>query len=134
MSDPSLELQSAIVNALKDSAGLTSLVNKRVFDPAPKNAQLPYITLGDMQVLPDKAECIDGTEVFPQIDAWASVNDPAQIKQIGKAIVAALDDQALTVTGYNLVIFELQNLQYLRDPDGQTRHAVLTFRALLQLA
>lgn len=132
MSDPSLEMQAAIVKALKDSGALTALLNKRVYDIPPPAPVFPYISLGAVQVLPDKADCIDGTEVFPQIDAWSRVSDPAEIKRVGKAIVAALDDQALTVSDYHLVVFELQSAQYLHDPDGQTRHAALTFRGLLQ--
>lgn len=136
MSDPSLPLQKAIIDALKAASGVTSIVSQRIYDEVPEKVSpaFPYITLGPLQVLPDKADCIDGTEAFPQIDAWSRRIGFPEIKQIGAAIIAALDDQPPVVAGFTCVIFEIQSVNYLRDPDGETRHAALTFHALLQTA
>ena len=132
MSDPSLELQTAIVTKLKADAGVVAAVGNRVYDNVPPNASFPYISLGDSQVLPDKADCIDGTEVFFSLDGWSRDLRFPECKSISKAIVAALDDQPLTVAGYDAVVFELDSVNYLRDPDGITRHVALSFRALIQ--
>jgi hypothetical protein len=132
MSDPSLELQTAIVTKLKADAGVVSVVGNRVYDNVPPSATFPYISLGDSQVLPDKADCIDGTEIFFSIDGWSRDKRYPEAKQIGKVIVAALDDKPLTVAGYDAVVFELDSVSYLRDPDGITRHVALSFRALIQ--
>lgn len=136
MSDPSLELQAAIVGTLKNNAGIQAVVGNpaRVYDEVPNNPMFPYISLGDNQVLPDKAECIDGTEIFWQIDAWARDPTFPMVKKIAKAIVAALDDQDITVSGYTVVISELNTVNYLHDPDGITRHAAVNMRFLVQLA
>lgn len=132
MSDPSLELQAAIVAALKSPAALPAAVGGRVYDQVPDLATYPYVTLGDCQVLPDKAGGIDGVEVFSQIDVWTRTVGYVETKQIAKAVVAKLDDQALAVAGFDVIVFELQGVQYLRDPDGLTRHAAITFRSLIQ--
>ncbi len=132
MSDPSLELQTAIVTKLKADAGVIAAVGNRVYDNVPPNASFPYISLGDSQVLPDKADCIDGTEIFFSLDGWSRDLRFPECKSISKAIVAALDDQPLTVAGYDAVVFELDSVNYLRDPDGITRHVALSFRALIQ--
>lgn len=136
MSDPSLPLQAALVAALKAAAGVTALVSTRVYDAAPESPTFPYVTLGDGQVIPDKADCIDGVEIFAVIDCWSRANGYPEVKRLAAAVVAALDDnpQDLTVAGYNLVIFEIQSVNYMRDPDGQTRHAALTFHAVIQAA
>jgi uncharacterized protein DUF3168 len=134
MSDPSLELQAALVGKLKADAGVQAVVGQRVYDRVPNNPTFPYISLGDNQVLPDKADCIDGTEVFWQIDGWERDQTFPMAKQISKAIVAALDDQALTVTGYAAIVVEINTVNYLRDPDGITRHVAVTFRFLIQAA
>jgi len=142
MSDPSLPLQAALIARLLADTAVKALVSKRIYDEVPDDKKriadtgkaFPYVSLGDMQVLPDKADCIDGTEVFVQIDAWSRAQGYPEVKHIGAAIVAALDDQPLTVTGYTAVVFEIQNIQYLRDPDGLTRHAALSFRALIDKA
>lgn len=131
MSDPSLELQAAIVAALKASGALPAVVGGRVYDAVPTGAAFPYVTLGDIQVLPDKSGCIDGAEVYPQIDVWSRAVGYPETKTIAKAILAKLDDQPLTVAGFNTVVFEVQGVQYLRDPDGLTRHAAITFHGIL---
>jgi Protein of unknown function (DUF3168) len=135
MSDPSLELQAAIIDRLKDDAGVQAVVGQRVYAVPPTTPTFPYISLADNQVLPDKADCIDGTEIFWQIDGWSrnenSSTGPTH-KRISKAVVAALDDLPLTVTSYNNIICELNTINYLRDPDGLTMHVAINFRFLIQ--
>lgn len=132
MSDPSYALQVALVAALKAAGALPDVVGGRVYDAVPAGAAFPYVTLGQCQVLPDKAGCIDGVEVSLQVDAWSRAVGFGEVKTIGAAIVAALDDQALAVDGFNVTVFELESAQYLRDPDGLTRHGAITFRGLLE--
>jgi len=134
MSDPSLELQAAIVGKLKNDPGVQAVVGQRVYDEVPNNPTFPYISIGDNQVLPDKANCIDGTEIFWQLDGWARDPTFPMTKQISKAVVAALDDQAITVTGYAVVVCEISTVNYLHDPDGITRHVAINFRFLIQAA
>lgn len=131
MSDPSLELQKMLVAVLKALA--MTEVGNRIYDKVPAAAAYPYVSLGDCQVLPDKAGCIDGSEVFLQIDAWSQAVNYGESKSIAKQIVARLDDaEDLNVDGYDVIVFELQGVQHLRDPDGLTRHAAITFRTLVQ--
>ena len=134
MSDPSLELQAAIVSKLKNDPGVTAVVGQRIYDEVPANPQFPYISLGDNQVLPDKAECIDGTEIFWQLDGWARDETFPVCKKISKAVVAAMDDQELLVTGYATIVCEINTINYLHDPDGITRHVAISFRFLIQAA
>ena len=130
MSDPSLELQASVVAALKTSGALPAGVGGRVYDRVPEAAAFPYVSLGPCQVLPDKAGCIDGAEVMLQIDAWSRAVGFPEVKGIAKAIVAKLDDQPLSIEDHDVVVFEHQETRYLRDPDGLTQHAALTFRAV----
>jgi len=128
MSDPSLPLQIAIVAALKAA----DVAADRIYDTVPPNAVFPYVSISGSQVLPDKADCIDGTEVFVQLDAWSRAQGYPEVMGIAGSVVDALDDEPLAVDGFHLVVFEMQSLNYLRDPDGLTRHAAISFRALLQ--
>lgn len=127
MSDPSIELQAALVSSLKAVGALPEVVAGRVYDSVPPDAQFPYVTLGPCQVLPLKAGCIDGAEVYPQIDVWSQAVGYPEAKLIAKAIVAALDDQELAIDGHSAVLFEHQSTIYLREPDGKTSHAAITF-------
>jgi len=129
MSDPSLQVQKAIVEALRNA----SVAGGRIYDEAPENATFPYVTMGECQVLPDKADCIDGAEIFPQIDVWSRATGYPETKTIVSEVLAALDDNAaLPVDGYLVVVFEFMEVRYLRDPDGITRHGAVTFHGLLQ--
>lgn len=131
MSDPSLEVQAAIVAALRSNGALPPVVGKRVYDTVPANAAFPYISLGEGQVLPDKADCIDGAELSQQVDVWSRAVGFPECKTIAKAVVAKLDDQPLNVAGSDVIVFEHEQTRYLRDPDGLTLHAAITFFALV---
>lgn len=130
MSEPSLELQGAMVAALKGASPPVS--SGRVYDDVPENPVFPYISMGPCQVLPDKASCIDGSECYPQLDAWSRAVGFPEVKRIVKEVLAALDDRELVVPGFQLVLFEYVSVNYFHDPDGKTRHAAITFHALLQ--
>lgn len=130
MSDPSLELQATLLDMLKGNLG--DAVGDRVYDEPPVNAVYPYVTLGDCQVLPDKADCIDGVIAYPIVHVWSSDPGFAEAKTITKAVLALLDDQEIVVTGFNVVVFEFESVHYLRDPGGLVRHAAITFHSLIQ--
>lgn len=131
MSDPSYELQAAIVATLKGSS--PAVAGGRIYDRLPDGVPtFPYVTLGPAQVLPDKADCIDGVETFPQIDVWSRSVGYGEVKTLVKLIMSLLDDQPLPLPGFSVVVFEHQSTQYLRDPDGQTSRAAITFRGLIQ--
>ncbi|MFC0243673.1 DUF3168 domain-containing protein [Rhodopseudomonas telluris] len=127
MSDPSYELQAALVAALKADAALSALIAGRIYDAVPTDAVFPYVSLGPCQVLPMRAGCIDGAEVYPQIDVWSRAVGFPECKRIAKALVAALDDQDLAVSDHHTVLFDHQSTNYLRDPDGKTSHAAILF-------
>lgn len=128
MLDPSFPLQQTLVAALKNHVGGAG---DRVYDSVPPNAKYPYVSLGDCQVLPDKSDCIDGVEVYPQIDVWSQAKGYEESKTIAAAVLLALDDQPIVVQGFNVVVFQVDAVHYLRDPDGLTRHAAITFRGIL---
>ena len=132
MSDPSLELQTAIVTKLKADSGVMAVVADRIYDNVPPTATFPYLSRGDSQVLPDDADCIDGSEITFSIDGWSRSISVPECKQLSKAVVAALDDQPITVNGYDVVVFILNSISYMRDPDGLTRHVAISFRILIQ--
>lgn len=136
MSDPSLALQGAIVSALKNDATLSTLLAQRVYDAVPPVPTFPYISVGDGQVLGDDTEdCGDGSEVHLQIDAWSRAVGYPEVKQIAAAIRSALKTTPITVptlSGFTVSVVEYVQTQFLRDPDGLTRHAAITFRYLIR--
>jgi hypothetical protein len=125
MSDPSFELQKALVAALKADGALPPATG--VYDSVKPNVPFPYVTLGPCQVMPMKADCIDGADVYSQIDVWSQSVGYPEAKRIAKAVVAALDDRDLAIDGHRTVLFEHQSTNYLREPDGKTSHAAIVF-------
>lgn len=132
MIDPTLPIQSAVVMTLKANASVAAIVAARVYDLPPPSPVKPYVTIGEIQMLPDKADCIDGAELAIPIHGWSQTSSTVQVKQLGAAIIDALDDEVIAIQGHRAVILELEQVQYVRDPDGITNHAIVIFRALTE--
>ena len=128
MSDPALELQRAIVAKVKaDVAGLQN----RVFDRVPDNAPFPMMTMGEMQVLEDSAQCIEATETSITLHVWSRAVGQVEAKQIAASVRGALHEAELDLDPFALVEIRHRSTRYLNDPDGLTTHAVLEFAALI---
>lgn len=131
MSDPSLDLQKAIIQHLKDDGAVNALVAQRIYDNVPAATPFSYISYGSDQVLQDDVSCITAYEVSIQIDVWSrSVGQP-DMKRIAGAVRASLHDADLTLDNHALVLLEHEQTRYLQDPDGLTSHGALTFKALV---
>jgi len=136
MSDPSLALQGAIITMLKNDPGVAALIGARVYDevPAPvppATVTFPYITIGPCHVLGnDTEDCGDGSEVNQQIDVWTRLVGDPEAKRIAAAVRTALKSYP-TLAGFDVSVVEFVDEQFLRDPDGKTRHAAMTFRYLI---
>jgi hypothetical protein len=133
MSDPSYALQAAITGRLKDDGGVTALVGPRVYDEVPAAATYPYLSLGGGQVLGGDDECADGSEITFQIHGWsqsAATPGYSVVKKIAGAVRSAMK-APLTVDGFDVLLSEFTQTQYLDDPDGRTRHAVIEYRFII---
>ncbi len=63
------------------------------------------------------------------LDGWTVGPDTVQVKQLGAAIASDLDRVELILDGQRLIEFSIEQIQYMRDPDGITAHAVITVHA-----
>ena len=136
MSDPGLAIQAAIITTLKATAGESSLVSTRVYDYPPASqpgavATFPYITIGEAQSITERADCLDGTEHFVDLHAWSRGPGFVEVKRVAGAMRAALHEAEIEVAGYRLIDLAVQDVRYLRDPDGLTAHAVMQLRVLV---
>lgn len=132
MASPSLELQGAIVARLKVWPGLASTVNGRVYDAVPSGAAFPYITVGEGDETSDDADCIDGFEISLDIDIWSRANGYPEAKRISDEVRKAIKSADLTLSTNALVDFRHRQTRFLRDPDGLTSHAVMTFEGFAE--
>lgn len=126
MSDPALLLQGALVAALKATGGIGT--GARVYDAVPDAPVFPYTRVGDTQVIGDDTDCGDESEVFIRIHAWSRAIGWPEVKSIAGNIRTRVKAAALTLSGFTVDVIEFVQTQYLEDPDGLTRHAVIEFR------
>lgn len=138
MIDASLEIQGAIVARLKAYAPLVAIIGTRVFDNVPRDAlgqptaEFPYVSLGPEQTILDGWDCQESSEIVIQIDAWSRKVGFPEVKAIANEVRRALHDYDLPLAENALVSFEFDGRRVLRDPDGKTSHAALTFRAVVE--
>lgn len=126
--DAQLALQKGIVAALRTHTD----AGASVYDIVPASSPFPRITIGPTQVVPNPADCMDGSETLLQIDVWSVEEGYVQAKRIAGQVRAILHDASMTLDGHDLQLMVSQSTNYLRDPDGLTAHAAMIFRALTQ--
>lgn len=133
MSDPSLPIQAAFVARLKTNGILPTVVGGRVLDQVKENTRLPYVTVGETLVLPDKAECLNGSESFPVVRCYSDKPGYPEVKQIAAAVIAALDENdTLVILGHRLLVIELDDVRYRRDDAREISIADITFRVVTE--
>ncbi|WP_206517589.1 DUF3168 domain-containing protein [Mesorhizobium sp. M7A.F.Ca.CA.004.12.1.1] len=132
-------MQIAIVARLKGFADLVSLIADRVYDEVPRDkatkqvtADFPYVAFDGDQVLPNDFDCIPGSEIYFDMSAWSRAVGSAEVKKIANAVRLALHEYELPLTENALLSFELYKRDVVRDPDGKTSRARLTFRAVVE--
>ena len=125
-SDSPAALQRAIYAALKDVVGVP------VYDGAPQDAALPYVDLGEAQVLPWDTKTELGSEHAITLHAWSAAASKGETWAMLAAIKTALHRQELSLAGQALVMMRLTDEQVFRDVDGVTWHGVARYRALTQ--
>ena len=124
-------VQKAVRDLLVAASGVTDLVAQRVYDNVPRTAALPYLTIGDDQLL----DVSDGNgrraEIFATVNAWAEGPDRVEVKQVASAVVDALEAD-LTITGWRCKVATHVTTRYPREPDGVTARAIIEFRYQLE--
>lgn len=130
MIDSSNALLAAVRSRLLADPAIAASVEDRVFDEPEQAVEFDWIQLGDTQVIPLDFMCGSGVQVFWDIHVWCRGDWAGdRMRDIAAAIYTSLHRQKFPVTGHTLQLVEHQTTRTLRDPDGLTRHAVLSFRA-----
>jgi hypothetical protein len=132
MADPAAAFHAAQDAALRGSAELAALWAPdvaRIYSVVPQNAPLPFIRIGDDQVLEETTECVSASDLYATVHVW-SKPDPPDV-QLGRQIAGVIRDiltnQGMLIAGFDLVIATYVDTRHTTDPDGSS-HAVLTFQ------
>jgi len=129
----SVALRAAIHQALvADSALASALGGHRIYDAPPREAEFPYVTLGDVRISDASGDDAPLLEHQLTLHAWSRQGGHKQAHLITGALLAALDDAPLSPVGHRLVQLRFAIADIRREADGRTYHALVRFRAVTE--
>lgn len=133
MSDPSEAFLDALEGTLRASMALATamgLTTPRIYVERPTDAVLPYVLIGDDQVIGEDNGCADDSEIFATLHVYArtdaTLKGSRRARRIAGVLRALLKD-GFAIDGHEIVVPEFQDHRLLTDPSGST-HVVMTFR------
>ena len=133
--DPASDLQDALIAALLADPSVTAIVGPRVYDlraAGPQDAAFPYIALGEASVVFDHADFYHKAETVVTVHCWSRALGFGEVKQLGRAVEAALTNAAVTLPGDRVQSILSLSTNYMRDPDGISAHGALRFRVMTE--
>ena len=126
-------LQEAVFAALSADAPLTALLGgAKVFDGAPRNAEAPYVHLGEIVARDWSTATEVGTEILFAVVLWSRALGRSQGLLIGERVVALLHDAALDLDGFRLVNLRHVATETARVETPEGRRTVVRFRAVVE--
>ena len=135
MPSASWSLQQAVFATLAADAPLSALLGEdRILDDVPQGTLPPYVTFGPITARDWSTSTETGTEHVLTLHVWSSGHGKKEAHAMIAAIVAALHDQPLTLTGHRLINLRHELSEVRRYGDGHTVHATVRFRAVTEPA
>jgi hypothetical protein len=133
MSSSSWALQQSIFARLTADAALTALLGgPRVHDDVPQASPFPYISFGHSLVRDWSTGSEDGSEHVVTLHVWSQGKGKKEAHEIMDAVRSALHDQALSLAGHRLVNLRHELSEARREPDGDTTHGIVRYRAVTE--
>ena len=134
MSSATWALQQAIYAALSADAALTTALGAagRVYDHVPRGAAFPYVAIAQLTARDWSTGDLDGTEHMLVLNVWSREKGKREAEEIAGAVVAALHDKPLTLTGHRLVNLRHVTSEIRREADGQSVRGSIRLRAVTE--
>ena len=128
-----LALQQAIRQRLVSTGAVTALVPvASIIDVNQRPAPMPSIIIGEGQAV--EGDRIDRRDqrVFLDLHVWQREAGLVGVKRIAGAIRAAINVSKFPhISGFQIGDCRVTRTRFLRDPDGETAHGVVTVEALV---
>lgn len=135
MSDPSLAMQRAIRTRLIDTAAVTALVPaNNIVDRNQRPVLDPSIVLGEDQIVDEGADLMRSrVRVYQTLHIWKRENSLTGVKAISGGIRRAIRSSRffLNDADFQCVDCRISSARFLRDPDGETSHGIVTLDCLV---
>lgn len=130
-----LSLQGAIVAALEAVPALAAPpLSGRILDRVGLGQPRPYLHLRSFQGVEDGADCIDGVEIFAEMDVWSDEVGKPEASRLAGIIRDALHEQTLELADPWLLTEIRWRDTTIDDAEGLLVRARMTFRALVERA
>ena len=131
----SISLRAAIRGVLTVDAPLAALVGAgKIYDEPPREAALPYVTLGENAVADNSTATEAGEEHTLTLHVWSRHGGHKEAHEIAGAVLAALTDAPLTLEGHHVANLRFLRADIRREPDGRTYRGVIRLRAVTEPA
>ncbi|GGL91643.1 hypothetical protein GCM10011534_12250 [Pseudooceanicola nanhaiensis] len=130
-----LELQKALVAALKSSADVSALVAGRIYDHPPDGASLPYIRIGGIVPRPVRAQASRAAILTYSMEVHSRSGGSGRVEatKIGHAVTEALNEREDALASADLAVVQNHWITTTveRNNDGETYSAIVAFEALI---
>lgn len=130
MSLHSFPLQEILYSTLNGDSTLGGLVTG-VFDSVPDDTTLPVVQIGSATTNDDGMKGTDARSYIFQIDVFSNYRGFKEVKQIMQRVYTLLHEQALIVSGANLINLRCEFTTQIIEGDGVIRHGIMRFRAYI---
>jgi hypothetical protein len=128
-------LQRSLYQALANSLELVTLLGGvRVYEDPPQSAPYPFITLSQSVVRDWSTGTEDDAEHSLTLHVWSRAGGKKEMLEIVEAIRALLHDKPLALEDHYLINLRHEFSEARPDPDGDTFHGVVRYRAVTQPA
>lgn len=138
--DPSIAFLRAVRATLIADARVTALVGQKIYgEPPPANElPFPWVRIDSVVTADAGADCQeDAVEAFIDLHVWSRAPGFDEAANIASAIKMALHkpDPLPPIAGpWVFVDLMVDGVRQVQDPDGKSRRAIVTIRALLDPA
>jgi hypothetical protein len=131
-----IELQRVIYERLTASPGVTAHVPaENIFDRSGRPERFPCVVMGEAQeIVEDLTFGRNLVTVAATLHVWSRDPGTIEAKEIVGGIRQALTHYLAPLDAGRLIDLRFEGARYLRDPDGETTHAVITIEALIDEA
>lgn len=129
-----LFLQKSVRAGLVGSANLQTLVPAgNIIDRNERPNPRPSIIIGEGQAVDEGDIARTRLRVYLDLHVWIEEPSTETGKRVAGAIRAVIRDlPRASGDGFHLADCRVSNARFLRDPDGETSHSVITIEALVQ--
>ncbi|PRD51162.1 DUF3168 domain-containing protein [Phyllobacterium myrsinacearum] len=132
MTSAGLQLQKALLQALKADAGLNEWVNRRVFDHVPQQAEFPYVTFGTASTYDWSTSTERGGEHLLTLHVWTHRASRKTVFDIVDRIERLLLSAPLALEGHTLVSLRLEYTQTALADSRDSFAGIMRYRAVTE--